>query len=156
MDSTIAAADLRTDAWKGFQRMAVGIASRLNRVLTTESGISLPDFEVLTSLAGSETGTLRAFELGADLQWEKSRLSHHLKRMETRGLVSRTVCESDGRGLWVSITDAGRAVFADAYRVHRDLVDSLMLDRLDREQLASLVGISGIVLEEMTDELCAD
>ncbi len=155
MDSTVANSDLQTDAWNGFQRMAVGMAARLNRRLVTESGISLPDYEVLSSLAGSETGTRRAFELGADLLWEKSRLSHHLKRMENRGLVARTVCESDGRGLWVSITGEGTRVHLEAARLHRDLVETLMVHRLDRDQLATLVAISGIVLEGMTDEICA-
>ena len=156
MDSGVTVDDLETTAWRGFQRMAVGMATRLNRRLTSESGISLPDYEVLSSLAGSETGTLRAFELGADLQWEKSRLSHHLKRMESRGLVNRRVCESDGRGLWVSITDQGQRVYDDASRAHGDLVDTLMIGRLDRNQLATLAAISDIVLVGMTDEICAD
>ena len=156
MDSCVTVDDFETTAWRGFQRMAVGMATRLNRRLTSESGISLPDYEVLSSLAGSETGTLRAFELGADLQWEKSRLSHHLKRMESRGLVNRRVCESDGRGLWVSITDQGQTVYDDASRAHGDLVDTLMIGRLDRNQLATLAAISDIVLVGMTDEICAD
>ncbi len=156
MDSSVTIDELETTAWNGFQRMAVGMATRLNRRLTSESGISLPDYEVLSSLAGSDTGTLRAFELGADLQWEKSRLSHHLKRMENRGLIARTVCESDGRGLWVSLTDEGRAVQAQAARTHREGVDTLMIDRLDRDQLATLAAISESVLDGMTDELCAD
>lgn len=156
MDSSVTVDGLETAAWEGFQRMAVGMATRLNRRLTSEFGVSLPDYEVLSSLARSTTGTLRAFELGADLQWEKSRLSHHLKRMENRGLVSRQVCESDGRGLWVSITDRGQTVYNDASRAHRDLVDTLMIGRLDRDQLATLASISDKVLVGMTDEICAD
>ncbi len=156
MDASVTVDNLEAAAWNGFQRMAVGMATRLNRRLSSESGISLSDYEVLSSLADAETGTLRAFELGADLQWEKSRLSHHLKRMENRGLVSRRVCDSDGRGLWVSITEKGQTVYDDASQAHRDLVNTLMIGRLDRDQLATLAVISDIVLVGMTDEICAD
>ncbi|HEX6947615.1 MAG TPA: MarR family transcriptional regulator [Acidimicrobiia bacterium] len=150
-------ADTTTDrrtAWRGFQRMAVGLGSRLNQRLVADSGLSLPDYEILTALGSSETGTLRAFELGAEVQWEKSRLSHHLKRMETRGLVSRTVCESDGRGLWVSITDAGRDAWERASIAHDTLLDQLVFSRLDDEQLDQLASISETVIDGLTDTLC--
>lgn len=156
MDTTIAFDEAQRTAWRGFQRMAVGLGARLNRRLIAESGISLPDYEILTALAESEVGTLRAFELGTQIQWEKSRLSHHLKRMESRGLVARTVCESDGRGLWVSITGPGRDAWQTASEAHDALLVELVFTRLDDEQLDQLALISASVIGGMTDELCED
>lgn len=143
-------------AWRGYQRMSVGLASRLHRHLLEASGVSLPDYEVLTVLAGSSEDRLRAYELGTELQWEKSRLSHHLKRMETRGLVERVVCESDGRGLWVTLTSTGRAAWMKATQAHHDEVRRLMLSQLSPDHLALLAEISEKVLAGMPagDDLC--
>ena len=90
------------------------------------------------------------------MQWEKSRLSHHLKRMENRGLVSRKVCESDGRGLWVSITAAGREAWRRASVAHDALLDDLVFSRLEDDQLDQLTTISDAVLDGLGDPLCAD
>ena len=46
--------------------------------------------------------------------WERSRLSHQVRRMEARGLVDRVGCKDDRRGAWVGITDAGRAASEEA------------------------------------------
>ncbi|MEX0863688.1 MAG: MarR family winged helix-turn-helix transcriptional regulator [Acidimicrobiia bacterium] len=133
-------------AWRAFQRMSVSLATQIHRNLMMETGLSLPDYEVLSALAEAPTGVLRAFELGAEIQWEKSRLSHHMKRMEARGLVERVVCESDGRGLWVSLTPAGRLAIEKAAPVHQEDVRQLMVDALTADQLASLAEISEKVL----------
>jgi len=143
--------------WRSYQRMSVNIFSRLNRELLEDAGISLPDYEVLEALIDSPEHRLRAFELGAELQWEKSRLSHHLKRMENRGLVERMVCESDGRGLWIGITDAGVASMGKAAAIHHENVKELLLDSMDQDQRALLVELSEKVMASTpTDaEACA-
>ena len=143
-------------AWRGYQRMGVGLASRLHKRLIDASGLSLPDYEVLAVLAGTTEDRLRAYELGTELQWEKSRLSHHLKRMETRGLVERVVCESDGRGLWVTLTRSGRECWETAASAHDDEVRRLMLGQLSTDQVALLAEISEKVLAGMPDsaDLC--
>jgi DNA-binding MarR family transcriptional regulator len=143
-------------AWRGFQRMAVGVATRLNQRLLADAGLSLPDYEVLTALARAEGGMMRAFELGAEVQWEKSRLSHHLKRMENRDLVARRVCESDGRGLWVSITETGREAWQKASAAHDELLDDLIFSRLDGAQLEQLDAITSTVLLGLDDDHLCD
>jgi DNA-binding MarR family transcriptional regulator len=134
--------------------MVVGIASRLNRELIRVAGLSLPDYEVLSALAATPSGMLRAYELGADLQWEKSRLSHHLKRMSNRGLIERVACESDGRGLWVSIAPAGRGALQQAAPVHDAMIADLLT--LEDEGLQTLAEVSEKVVASMPggDELC--
>lgn len=145
--------------WRAYQRMSVSVFSRLNRELLQEARISLPDYEVLVTLMDSPERRLRAFELGAELQWEKSRLSHHLKRMENRGLVERMVCESDGRGLWVGLTAAGVASIGTATPIHDETVKRLLLDAMERPQQALLVELSEKVSASIpadTEEACSD
>ena len=141
-------------AWRASHRMVVGIASRLNRELIRVAGLSLPDYEVLSTLAGTPNGMLRAYELGADLQWEKSRLSHHLKRMSNRGLIDRVACESDGRGLWVALTAAGRDALQRAALVHDALIGDLLA--IEAEGLQTLAEVSEKVVAAMPEggDLC--
>jgi DNA-binding MarR family transcriptional regulator len=87
-------------------------------------------------------GRVRAFELANDLQWEKSRLSHHLARMEKRGLLTRDGCTEDGRGQVVVVTPAGRRALEGAAPAHVAAVRELFLDALTPDQVEALAAIS--------------
>ena len=71
---------------------------------------------MLHPLSEAPGGLLRARELGTEIGWDRSRLSHHLSRMEKRGLVAREECAEDGRGLMVRLTDAGRQAIEERHR----------------------------------------
>lgn len=77
-----------------------------------------PDAAVLMALAGHPGGRRGMTELMRALGWEKSRLSHHLTRMERRGLVVREQCPNDLRAWFVSLTDAGSVAAAAAQDAH--------------------------------------
>src|SRR3954468_24788624 len=95
-------------AWRGLLQMTSRLDNRLNRELQQTSGLSLADYDVLVLLTEVPDGRLRVFELIEDLQWEQSRLSHHIARMQRRGLVAREECTTDRRGAFVVLTGAGR------------------------------------------------
>src|SRR4051812_27768009 len=94
--------------WRAYLRMQAGLTAELNRQLQAESGLSLADYEVLVQLTDAPDGRLRPYELQRGLEWEQSRLSHHLARMQRRGLVGREECATDGRGAYITLTDTGR------------------------------------------------
>ena len=79
-------------------RMQARLADELNRQLQADSGLSLADYDVLVHLTDAPDGRLRPYELQRVLQWEQSRVSHHLGRMQRRGLVRREECTDDGAG----------------------------------------------------------
>ena len=103
--------------------------------------MSMPDFEVLVHLTDSPEGRVRVTELARLLQWERSRVSHHVTRMERRGLVERTECAEDGRGAFVAITSAGRAAIEQAAPGHVRAVRRLMFDALNEEERAALAAV---------------
>ncbi len=127
--------------------MGSRLDERLNRQLQRDSGLSSADYEVLVNLSEADEGRLRAFQLGALIRWEKSRVSHHLTRMEKRGLIAREECPTDGRGAYVVLTPAGRAAIDTAAPLHVEEVRRLFVDLLSEEQLQQLVAITGVVLE---------
>lgn len=143
-------------AWRGYQALTTRLGALLHRNLVRSTGLSLSDYAVLVHLSESPADRLRAYELGSALQWEKSRLSHHLRRMENRGLVERQTCASDGRGLFVALTPEGRRAIEEAAPLHVADVRSLLIDQLTPDQLDSLAEIAEKVLASLPtdDSLC--
>jgi DNA-binding MarR family transcriptional regulator len=143
-------------AWRGFARMQVLLSAHLHRTLLRETGLSLPDYAVLMHLSEASEGQLRPFQLSDALQWEKSRLSHHLTRMEARGLVTRRECPTDARGAFVVLTPAGRAAIEAAAPTHVADVRDAFIDVLTSVQLDTLAEISDAVLTRLSADGSAD
>jgi DNA-binding MarR family transcriptional regulator len=142
-------------AWRAFLRMQGELAARLNRQLQRDSGLSLADYAVLAQLSEASNGRLRPYELQRLLQWEQSRLSHHLARMQRRGHIRREECAADGRGWFFGLTEAGRSAIEAAAPGHVEAVRRLFLGRITRQQLAVLEQLSSQVLAGL-DDSCDD
>jgi DNA-binding MarR family transcriptional regulator len=136
-------------AWRGLLHMTSRLNARLNRQLQDAHGLSLADYDVLVPLSESPDGRLRVFEISDTLAWEQSRLSHHLARMQRRGLVERQGCSTDRRGAFVVLTGAGRAAITAAAPGHVAMVRQLLFDALTPEQVAMLSDVSGRVLDRL-------
>ena len=130
--------DDEQDVWRAWLSASHRLEAHLARAMQAAGEISMADFAVLAQLTETDEGRLRAFELGRALQWEKSRLSHHLTRMQARGLVERRDCGTDRRGAFVLITPAGRAAIESAAPAHVDEVRAAFFDRLTPEQISQL------------------
>lgn len=139
-------------AWASYQRMRTQLSGRLGRELMRETGLSEADYEILTAIVESPDGSARSLALRCGLDWEKSRLSHQLRRMTERGLVVREECLEDNRGFVVRASEAGRAAAAAARRHHEDAVRRYVADVLSPEQLDSLGSIADTVLEKIESE----
>jgi DNA-binding MarR family transcriptional regulator len=139
-------------AWRGYLRMQSRLSARLNRQLQTDSDLSLADFDVLVALTDQDEERLRVSELARVLQWEKSRLSHHVGRMERRGLVVREECAADGRGAFVVLTPEGRRAIEAAAPPHVDAVRRLVFDNLTPDQVATMDAIAQQVLARLEAE----
>ena len=129
--------------WHAFQLMGEDVLGRVGRDLTQATGLSGPEFGVLSRLAGIGKGEMRQQALAECLAWDKSRLSHQLSRMQRRGLIKRR--ESDKRAVLVLLTNLGRKTLNAAMPVHAASVRRNLLSRLTTEQIATLVRVSNIL-----------
>jgi DNA-binding MarR family transcriptional regulator len=109
----------------------------------------LPDFGVLVHLTDVPDGRVRIAELAIALNWERSRLSHHITRMERRGLVRREECSQDGRGAFAAITTTGRTAIEGAAPSHACTVRRLVFDDLTDEELQTLGVITDKILARL-------
>ncbi len=144
--------DSEQRAWRGYQAVQAQLSARLNRQLQIDSGLSLADYEVLVALTDRPEGRLRVFELAEALQWEQSRLSHHLARMQQRGLVNRRACRDDRRGSYVLVTAAGRRAIEAAAPGHVDAVRRLFFDGLSPDQVELVELLSSRILTRLAAE----
>jgi DNA-binding MarR family transcriptional regulator len=139
-------------AWRGYMRMRTLLHAQLLRDLAREAGLSGPDYDVLSSVSEAPGRRARLGDLAARMAWSRSRLSHHITRMERRGLVTREDCTSDGRGAFVVLTDAGWRAIQAAAPGHVASVRRHFIDLLSREQLDALAEISQTVVRRLGDE----
>ncbi len=138
-------------AWRGLLQMTAQLNARMNRQLQNDYGLSLADYDVLVVLSEAPAGKLRVFEITDALAWEQSRVSHHLARMQRRGLIARKECAADARGAFVVLTEAGRAAIERAAPAHVETVRELVFDGLTPDQLAALTAVTSRVLERLQD-----
>lgn len=124
--------------WRRWLRAQTEVPAALGRALHQDSELSLQDYETLVYLTEAENGRLRISVLADTMHWERSRLSHHLRRMALRGLVAKRECADDGRGAYVSITEQGRAALAAAAPGHLDAVREVFLDGATEAELDAL------------------
>lgn len=140
------------EAWRRLLLMQLQLTATLNRELAERSGLSYPDYLVLAALTDRPDGRMRAFELGRQLGWEKSRLSHHVARMVERGLVRREKCETDQRGAFVAVTKKGRRAIEAAAPGHVEAVRRHFMDLLTPTELKTLSTVAGRVLDKLADD----
>jgi DNA-binding MarR family transcriptional regulator len=144
--------DEEQDAWRGLQRMQLQLTGRLSRELSANGGLSYQDYAVLVVLTDRDDGRMRVLELGRELGWEKSRLSHHLQRMVGRGLVCRERCPSDQRGAFIVVSAEGRRALEASAPGHVAAVRRYFVDLLTPAQLRSLSAITGVVLDSLASQ----
>ena len=132
--------------WHAFKLMGEDVLARVGRDIAEGTGLSGPEFGVLSRLAGIGKGEMRQQALAECMGWDKSRLSHQLTRMQERELIERR--ESDHRGVLVVLTKQGQKKLDAARPVHAESVRRNLLSRLSAEQTATIVRVSNILGED--------
>jgi DNA-binding MarR family transcriptional regulator len=142
-------------AWRSVVVLQTHLREILSRGLQRD-GVSEPDFVVLVNLSEAPERRMRQNELARRTSWEKSRLSHHLRRMAERGLVESVECPEDNRGTFVVLTDAGWEAVTNAAPGHVRLVREAFIDRLTPNEIAVLGELGDRILASACAEALAD
>ena len=136
-------------SWRAFLVGTTLLMERLDRDLRERHGLSLPEYEILVRLSESPHRRMRMAELAGSVSHSRSRVTHTVSRMEKAGLVTRSACLSDGRGVEAVLTDRGRDVLEAAAPTHVAGVRELLVDLADEEDFAAM----GRVFNAVTDKL---
>jgi DNA-binding MarR family transcriptional regulator len=138
------------DAWREFTETTNALRTRLTTRLHDDTGLSPGDYAVLLALSEADAHAMRSSELAAHIEWERSRLSHHLGRMERRGLIRREESPGDNRGALVVLTAAGDEAFRAATVPHLRAVRELFVDALTPAQLAAAKEIAAALRRHLS------
>lgn len=133
-------------SWTNAQRI---VARAIEQRLQRECGVSKADFSVLMTLFRAPDSAISIGALVEALDWEKSRLSHQLTRMERRGHVQAT-SGPGGRRTAIQLTESGRSTIQHAIAVHGESVRSCFLQKLSSKQAAAI----GKWCEDVTSDSC--
>ncbi len=132
--------------WHAFKLMGEDVMARIGRDIAAATGLSGPDFGILSRLAGCGNGELRQQTLAESMGWDKSRLSHQLTRMQQRELIERR--EAEKRVVIVVLTRHGREKLEAARPIHAGSVRRNLLSRLSPQQIETIVRVSNILGED--------
>lgn len=119
-------------------RVQQRLGYEMNRQLQADSELSLADYDVLNALSGVPDECMQVSALAAQIGWERSRLSHHARRMEDRGLIQSNLSAWDRRATEIRLTPDGRRAIVQAAPGHVDLVRHLFFGGLPKELLGPL------------------
>lgn len=146
--------DQAQEAWRSYMTMQQRLGRHLTRHLQQEFGLSDSDFEILVNLSEAAQQRMRAFELGQATQWEKSRLSHHLARMERRGLICREA--GDARYPDIVLTEKGLDAIKAAAPANAARVQKLFVEVFGPDRLAMLRDASNEVIAAIDHHMKTD
>ncbi len=150
--------DVREDrAWSAFIHAHQQLEAHLSRRLQL-SGLSGADYEVLAVLSALDGDRMPAHDLCKALGWEKSRLSHQVRRMQDDGLISRKPNPKDARSTLVCLLPAGLAAIEKAAPRHVEDVRRNFIDLFTPAELDMLATLNERVLHHLatTDDSPAE
>ena len=138
--------------WQAYRDLTRDLQRAFDRQLERDAGLSGADYALLVPLSEAPDGLVRMRDLGRGVGWDRSRLSHQVRRMEQRGLVAREDCVDDARGLMVRLTADGRAAIDAAAPEHVATVRRYFFDQLSEPEQATLTKL----FERLAGKLAAD
>ncbi|WP_217242574.1 MarR family winged helix-turn-helix transcriptional regulator [Streptomyces sp. AC555_RSS877] len=112
------------DQWRDILSVHARTMCEIDRVLHPH-GLGASDFEVLDVLASEapeEGDQCRVQNLAGRVHLSQSALSRLIGRLAKDGLVERSVCMEDRRGVWVALTRKGRDLHAEVLPLQREVL----------------------------------
>jgi DNA-binding MarR family transcriptional regulator len=131
------------EAWTGLVSLVLLLPGRLESDLMRRSGLTLFEYLTLSHISEVPGRKLRMGDLAYLASGSPSRLSNVIKRLETRGLVTRSPDPANRRYTLAALTEAGYQAVEDAAPWHLRSVRNRVLDHLDPDDQQSLIDIAG-------------
>ncbi len=135
-------------AWVRLMRTQQIVLAAIEQDLKMADLPPLGWYDVLLEVGRAEDGRLRPYEIERRTLLAQHNLSRLLDRMEKAGLVRREVFSEDGRGRWVIITEAGRAMQARMWNVYAAAIQRHLGNKLDDAQADQLAGLLAVLMHK--------
>lgn len=137
--------------WRAYLVGTTLLMDRLDRDLRELHDLSLPEYEILVRLSEAPDHRMRMAQLAGSISHSRSRVTHTVARLEKDGLVNRSACVSDGRGVEAVLTDEGLKRLEAAAPTHVDGVRQFLVDLAGVEDLAAVGRVFNAVADELIE-----
>jgi DNA-binding MarR family transcriptional regulator len=124
--------------WRAYIEGSARLADLLDRDLKAKHGLTTAEYEILVRLSEAPDRRLRMAELAESVSQSRSRLSHTVARLESKGLVVRGTCGADKRGVNAELTEKGFAFLEQAAADHVTTVRDYFIDVIDSDDLKAI------------------
>jgi DNA-binding MarR family transcriptional regulator len=139
------------DAWRAIAALMLQLPGPLDAQLQQDSGLTLFEYLVLSSLSMEPEHTARMSGLARLSNGSLSRLSNVAKRLEQRGWLRREPDPNDGRASVARLTDSGWQVVQAAAPGHVEAVRRLVIDRLTGPELDALTAAAHGIIDGLEE-----
>lgn len=116
------------ESWRSLAASYAAIHAALDSELRREHDISAVEFEVLECISACDDGKVRMQDLAGVVHLTQSTSSRVVARLEDEGLATRSHCHDDRRGIFASVTEAGRERLAAAAPTYRRVIAAKLGD----------------------------
>jgi DNA-binding MarR family transcriptional regulator len=134
------AVQIRAQGWRTLAALHGMIEAALEKALQAEHDLSVVEYTVLDALSRQDGWHMRMQQLARATALSSSATTRLVNRLEDRGLLRRTLCQDDRRGIYTELTDAGTELLARARPTHDDVLEATLADAERLPELAPMVA----------------
>ncbi|GAA3488388.1 MULTISPECIES: MarR family winged helix-turn-helix transcriptional regulator [Streptomyces] len=142
MTATDPALTALAQGWCALSLLHSRIEAHIEKALQARHDLSVREYSLLDVLSRQHSGPgghLQMRQVAEAVLLSQSATTRLVTRLEDRGLLTRYLCDTDRRGIYTDVTDAGQALLAEA----RPTNDTALREALDaaaeNPELAPLV-----------------
>ncbi|MFJ3396451.1 MarR family winged helix-turn-helix transcriptional regulator [Streptomyces microflavus] len=142
MTATEPALTALAQGWCALSLLHGKIESRIERSLQAGHGLSAREYSLLDVLSRQHSGPgghLQMKQVADAVVLSQSATTRLVTRLEDRGLLTRYLCDTDRRGIYTDVTEAGLTLLAEARPTNDSALRAALDEASDNPELAPLV-----------------
>ncbi|MEV6650096.1 MarR family transcriptional regulator [Streptomyces sp. NPDC051219] len=131
-----------SQGWCALSLLHGRIEAHIERALQTHNGLSVREYSLLDVLSRQHNGPgghLRMHQVADSVVLSQSATTRLVSRLEDRGLLSRYLCDTDRRGIYTDVTEAGLTLLAEARPTNDTALREALDEAAKNPELAPLV-----------------
>lgn len=133
--------ETEADAWVGLVKAQQVLLDKVEEGLKKSGFPPLSWYDVLWELDRADGGSLRLNDIGKRVLLDKYNVTRLVQRLEKEGLVSRSQCPVDARGVFACITDKGKKLRRRMWPVYEKVVRENFLCKFSAKELHELKNL---------------
>ncbi|MEV5568052.1 MarR family transcriptional regulator [Streptomyces sp. NPDC052196] len=142
MTATDPALTALTQGWCALSLLHGRIDAHIERALQSAHDLSVREYSLLDVLSRQHSGPgghLQMKQVAEAVVLSQSATTRLVSRLEDRGLLTRYLCDTDRRGIYTDVTEAGLALLAEARPTNDRALREALDEAAQKAELAPLV-----------------